>query len=985
MLCFALAIALVSCAGYDINSPSDTAAQDDGTEELTAEETTAPADTDDAETQGKAEETTAPADTESVETQGEAEETTAPADTEGAETQGEADETESTTEPPDNCEDGHDEVLHPAKAVTCTEAGWNAYVSCTRCDYNTKVEIPAGHDEVPHTAKEATCTEAGWNAYVSCTRCDYNTKVEIPAGHDEVLHPAKAVTCTEAGWNAYVTCTRCDYINREVIKKCAHDYGADGKCSCGAEEWKIPQGMTTHYATDLSENTPTIDGIISAGEYGEALHVEAPRVIDLDRRQWLDSAIKEELASKYMDFYFSYDEDNIYIAIYDVGPDYINNNDGYSKNDVAFRHNYRFEFGFDLEKTDSYFMFEGGSTSTAWDDLVCYKNGSREQHSLMSYNLVSESIIQKFKIDERGNLGDYIAYGEVGVGNGNENYTNGEWAVVMEFKLNKNELVDVINEVYGTEYEELSNAMWLSVTAKGYKAKQNNLDDTVATQNVRWIGKNNNFVDLIVFGDEDTEIVVADPAPTQSFCPDGHLLTLHKAKAPTYDEAGYEAYEECDRCDYTTYSELPKIEKVFKTGYARVDITPNVSVQNPLGQFTNVMDNIYATCVAVSDGEKTIIMLSVDMKSMSTGICDEIRRRISKETGVPTDLIFISATHDHSIIEFGNDKKWALDSFRKMGDAAKAAIADLEDTEMFIGTGKTTGMAWVRRYVNGNGSYSSVNPGNLWDTSTRSVSDADDTVQVVRMAREDKKDIILINWQGHLAHAVNHFDSSISADMAHYIREDVEAGDDDALVAFFAGASGNLNLNAPNSSLVKYSNSSNPTTRNNYYVNVAKALAEVVLDTIKDENLTEIEGGRIVFEKAVYAGKHKHDSAAEVAAAQARLNAGGNDPGDRYMVARNRNDYTSLRISAVAFGDFAFITVPYEMFDNNGMQVKEASPFKMTFVLTNSDGDYAYMPSYEAWTEYGGYETEATYFDVGVAEGVVAQYNDMLGRLYDSY
>ena len=159
----------------------------------------------------------------------------------------------------------------------------------------------------------------------------------------------------------------------------------------------------------------------------------------------------------------------------------------------------------------------------------------------------------------------------------------------------------------------------------------------------------------------------------------------------------------------------------------------------------------------------------------------------------------------------------------------------------------------------------------------------------------------------------------------------------------------------------------------------------MILDTIKDEKLTEIEGGRIVFEKAVYKGKHKHDSAAAVQAAQKRLNNGGDDPGDKYMVARNRNEYTSLRISAVAFGDFAFVTVPYEMFDNNGVQIKDASSFKMTFVLTNSDGDYAYMPSYEACTEYGGYETEATYFDTGVAEELVAQYNAMLRRLYASH
>ena len=111
---------------------------------------------------------------------------------------------------------GHDLEHHEAKAQTCTEAGWDAYDTCTRCDYTTKVEKPAlGHDPVHHDAKAQTCTEAGWDAYDTCKRCDYTTKVEKPAlGHDLEHHDAKAPSCTEAGCDAYDTCTRCDYTTK---------------------------------------------------------------------------------------------------------------------------------------------------------------------------------------------------------------------------------------------------------------------------------------------------------------------------------------------------------------------------------------------------------------------------------------------------------------------------------------------------------------------------------------------------------------------------------------------------------------------------------------------------------------------------------------------------------------------------------------------------------------------------------------------------
>ena len=212
---------------------------------------------------------------------------------------------------------GHALVQHSAKAATCTEVGWSAYETCSRCDYTTYQEIPAtghlhtatreenrkeasctedgsydlvtyctddnfelsrekksiaptGHNIVHHAAKEATCTEVGWNAYDTCSKCDYTTYVEIPAtghlhtetkeenrkeptctedgsyelvtycldedhkevsrevktikarGHALIRHSAKAPTCTKPGCNAYEECVRCDYTTYVEIPATGH-------------------------------------------------------------------------------------------------------------------------------------------------------------------------------------------------------------------------------------------------------------------------------------------------------------------------------------------------------------------------------------------------------------------------------------------------------------------------------------------------------------------------------------------------------------------------------------------------------------------------------------------------------------------------------------------------------------------------------------------------------------------------------------------
>ena len=65
------------------------------------------------------------------------------------------------------------------------------------------------------------------------------------------------------------------------------------------------------------------------------------------------------------------------------------------------------------------------------------------------------------------------------------------------------------------------------------------------------------------------------------------------------------------------------------------------------------------------------------------------------------------------------------------------------------------------------------------------------------------------------------------------------------------------------------------------------------------------------------------------------------------------------------------------MFDTNGMQLKEASPLDMTFVLTNANGWAAYIPSADA-VLHGGYEVYTTKYVFGTAEKVVEELLSML-------
>ena len=148
---------------------------------------------------------------------------------------------------------------HDAQAPTCTEIGWDAYKTCSRCDYTTYAELPAlNHDLVQHDAQAPTCTEPGWNAYSTCKNCDYNTYQELPAlKHDLVHHEAQAPTCTEPGWNAYETCSRCkDSYTADPTDQLGHQFGAWSPNGTGSQSADcLRQGCAHTGSTDCRKFT----------------------------------------------------------------------------------------------------------------------------------------------------------------------------------------------------------------------------------------------------------------------------------------------------------------------------------------------------------------------------------------------------------------------------------------------------------------------------------------------------------------------------------------------------------------------------------------------------------------------------------------------------------------------------------------------------------------------------------------------------------
>ena len=111
------------------------------------------------------------------------------------------------------------EIL-PKVDATCTTAGLTEGEECLTCGkiiVEQTVINPLGHKITTHEAKLPTCTESGWEAYETCSRCDYSTYEQLSATGHNHTSVITAPTCTEQGYTTH-TCSECDdsYVNNYV-------------------------------------------------------------------------------------------------------------------------------------------------------------------------------------------------------------------------------------------------------------------------------------------------------------------------------------------------------------------------------------------------------------------------------------------------------------------------------------------------------------------------------------------------------------------------------------------------------------------------------------------------------------------------------------------------------------------------------------------------------------------------------------------------
>ncbi len=416
-------------------------------------------------------------------------------------------------------------------------------------------------------------------------------------------------------------------------------------------------------------------------------------------------------------------------------------------------------------------------------------------------------------------------------------------------------------------------------------------------------------------------------------------------------------------------------DRIFRAGAAMADITP------PLGEMvvggfapfpaTAIHDKLYAKCLVLDDGETQVAVVICDNLGIVRQVYDDARKMIAEETKLSPDNIVMAATHTHSGTR-SSTERYAPLLARGIADAVRNAYTNLEPARIGWGGVDEPSELFNRRWYvsdkamlqNPFGGIDKVrmNPPRGSAALIEPAGPVDPEVSFVSVQSIDGRPIALLgNYSLHYVGGVDGGD--ISADyfgiFSRRIGELLDAGASDRpFVGMMSnGTSGdvnNINFRARDGKSYKH------------YEKMAE-VAEVVAQRVKQahdqiefRNWVPLKSARreltLKFRKPDEAMQKYFASVLAKPEGAEKYHHYETNYAERVQKLLDGPDEVSIPLQAVRIGDLAIAAIPFEVFTEIGLEIKEKSPFKDTFTIELANDYHGYLPT-PRQHELGGYET----------------------------
>ncbi|HUG93787.1 MAG TPA: neutral/alkaline non-lysosomal ceramidase N-terminal domain-containing protein [Planctomycetaceae bacterium] len=453
--------------------------------------------------------------------------------------------------------------------------------------------------------------------------------------------------------------------------------------------------------------------------------------------------------------------------------------------------------------------------------------------------------------------------------------------------------------------------------------------------------------------------------------------------------------------------------ETFRAGAAASNITPPLG-EPIVGGFEprparHVHDELHARCLVLDDGRARLAIVLCDNVGIPREVFDAARALIPEELQLPGDHILMAATHTHSATSARSENRLVAPSelneyqrflARRIADGLVRAVNNLEPARIGWGRVDVPEEVFNRRWHmtpgphlrNPFGGVDQVrmNPPAADPGLLRPAGPVDPEVCFLSVQSRDGRPIALLaNYSLHYVGGTG--PQQISADyfaiFADRLQELLGADRlDPPFVGMLSnGTSGDVNnvdFRTRRGRRAPYEKMREVADRVAKAVHAAHASVEFHDRVPLDARVTELTlAVRKPTDEQLAWARQTLDKPPDAPVWHAREK----NYAQRVLLQHASPDEIAVPLQALRIGDVGIAAIPFEVFTEIGLEIKEQGPFKKNFTIELANGSYGYLPT-PAQHALGGYETwlGTNLVEIEASPKIVRTVLDLFAQLHGS-
>ncbi len=425
-------------------------------------------------------------------------------------------------------------------------------------------------------------------------------------------------------------------------------------------------------------------------------------------------------------------------------------------------------------------------------------------------------------------------------------------------------------------------------------------------------------------------------------------------------------------------------DRVFQAGAAKSNITPPLGLPIIGGwapqPATHIHDQLWARCLVLDDGTTRLAVVVADNLGFPREVADAARRWIEDETGIPGAHVLLAATHTHSAASARTPNrlvyKEELTDYqrfiaRRMADGVRCAINNLAPARIGFGRAELPDEVFNRRWLMKPGAHlrnpfggmdqARMNPPRGSEALIEPAGPTDPEIVFVSVQSIEGQPIALLaNYSLHYVGGVpaGHISADYFGVFAERIQELFGADRlDPPFVGILSnGTSGDINN-------INFRERGERYPPYGKMREVAEGVAQAVLAACEELDYQEFVPLGAALDDVVL--KVRRPNEEKLAYLRAVLEKPEGEPAyhsrervyaERVLLSLEGPDEVAVPVQALRVGPVGIAALPFEVFAEIGLELKERSPLKPALTISLGNGSYGYLPTPEQH-ELGGYET----------------------------